>query len=1133
LETADASELTARLVHHLCLGGLVDEALTILTSTRHFCIERPASWAPAAEAVAKARPTPELSLLAASIEEAAGHYNAALSLLAALLRTRPAAPWRARARIQAGACYLRLSNIRRAVHYLARALAGESSAGDRARALDLLARAHIRRGVYAEALAYARRGIEVASVEGAASVASVGGAASVASVEGAASVASAEGAASGAPDLSVMADLNDSIGLAATYLGDAETARRHFRTAARLHEETGDRRAQARSADYQALNEFRAGNTLEAAQGYRAALEMAERHGTSRQVASAVLNVGSSSHQLGDLGHAHASYERALRMAVALGLSSTEATLRYNLAKLYADIGLFERAEAAARRGETAAREVGARLLVAVIAMEIGNIALLTGDRGRAIERFRDARGEFAAQSAVREVVEVDLHLAEAELLARDIAASARTIERAAAAASPLGARDLSAQIAVMRGRAALAREETSAAMDHLEEAARLARACGQRVLLATALGWLSAACERDGAAFLARRYKAEARELWERMAASLPRHFRDAFWAHPARAGARGAAEGPSIPALSLPLSPTPSPRERKLERLLAINKKLNSSLDVKEVLSCAIDSAIELTGSERGFVILASEGSGAGERGGGGDEDREGELHVAVARNMDHERISKSHLKFSRGIAEQVISRAEPVITSSAHEDPRFAGHASVHNMRLESVISAPICAPDGVLGALYLDHRFRKALFSAEDVDLVMAFADQVAIALTNARRRGELARRAEELVEERQRIEQRVIGQVEEIDRLTEQVRASQEALGHRYDYGRIVGRSAAMQAVFKRLDRVIDSPASVLIQGESGTGKELIAKAIHFNGPRRGKPFVAVNCGAVPEGLLESELFGHVKGAFTNATRNNAGLFAAASGGTLFLDEIGEMPPSMQIKLLRALQEREVRPIGGTAAVPIDVRVICATNRRLRDEVARGLFRMDLFYRIGVVEIALPPLRERAEDIPLLAAHLLEQVAREHKRPPPKLTPQAARALMTRRWPGNVRELENALTNAMLLAEGDRITPADLLPPSEPIEDVAGPPILDRRRFEAEDIVRIKAAIQAANGNVSEAARALGMPRASLYRKLSRFELQRGAPPEPLPPAPPPPPGKRRRGAVSSPRHRPPSGRRPR
>jgi two-component system, NtrC family, response regulator PilR len=242
--------------------------------------------------------------------------------------------------------------------------------------------------------------------------------------------------------------------------------------------------------------------------------------------------------------------------------------------------------------------------------------------------------------------------------------------------------------------------------------------------------------------------------------------------------------------------------------------------------------------------------------------------------------------------------------------------------------------------------------------------------------------------------------------------------------HRFD--NIVGKSTRMGEVFETIRKIAESPSTAMITGESGTGKELVARAIHFNGNRTGKPFISVNCGAIPEALMESELFGHVKGAFTGAIANKIGLFSAADGGTLFLDEITEIPPLLQVKLLRAIQEREIRRVGDTRDLKVDVRLIAASNRDLEQAVAEGVLREDLFYRLNVIPIQLPPLRERREDIPLLVAHFLQKFGKQLGKEVRGITPEGLAVLERHHWPGNIRELENVLERAIVLGAGDTL-----------------------------------------------------------------------------------------------------------
>jgi two-component system response regulator HydG len=313
----------------------------------------------------------------------------------------------------------------------------------------------------------------------------------------------------------------------------------------------------------------------------------------------------------------------------------------------------------------------------------------------------------------------------------------------------------------------------------------------------------------------------------------------------------------------------------------------------------------------------------------------------------------------------------------------------------------------------------------------------------------------------------------------------------------FNEGQIVGRSPRMLELYATIAKVAASASSVLITGESGTGKELVARAIHMRSPRCAAPFVRVNCGALPEGVLESELFGHEKGAFTGAMRQRRGRFELAEGGTLFLDEIADIGPAVQMRLLRVLQEREFERVGGEQTVRVNVRVIAATNRDIRAEVAEGRFREDLFYRLYVIPLALPPLRERKEDIPLLADHFVRRLCAALGRPQVELTPRALRLLTLYDWPGNVRELENALERALVLCEGERVDEGDLYFLREAgLERLPMPTgILPLNQSLAElERTLLERALQEAHGVKAEAARLLEIKSSALYYKLEKYGL---------------------------------------
>jgi DNA-binding NtrC family response regulator len=344
---------------------------------------------------------------------------------------------------------------------------------------------------------------------------------------------------------------------------------------------------------------------------------------------------------------------------------------------------------------------------------------------------------------------------------------------------------------------------------------------------------------------------------------------------------------------------------------------------------------------------------------------------------------------------------------------------------------------------------------------------------------------------------------------EVRRLKSENKQLKQEIRRREQSGKVkpLGKSRLFSDVLRLAEQVAPTESTVLIQGESGTGKEVIARYLHELSARAEGQFLSINCGALPESLLESELFGHVKGSFTGAVRDKQGLFAAARGGTFFLDEIGEMSPATQVKLLRVLQEREAIPVGGTEAIPVDVRVVAATNRDLEDDIKRGRFRTDLYYRLNVINIYLPPLRDRRDDIPIFVKEFLAHIAAERGEAPKTLASEAEDVIMVYDWPGNVRELENALERAVTLTKGDLI-PRSAIP--DKISERKAEPLVAERTHKNPPLDVIEQAyitwvLQAEGGNKTRAAEVLGIDPSTLYRKLSRYE----APQSPSPQSPGP------------------------
>jgi len=507
-------------------------------------------------------------------------------------------------------------------------------------------------------------------------------------------------------------------------------------------------------------------------------------------------------------------------------------------------------------------------------------------------------------------------------------------------------------------------------------------------------------------------------------------------------------------------PSRPRPSTDLERVNHVLLASRQVTGTLNLDELLARVVDAVVQIASADRGFLMLMRE---------------DGKLHFEIARSRDEATLPPEEFQISWGIAEEAAHRRETVWVPDAVGSSLFQDRKSVRELSLRTVVALPILNTGRVLGVLYLDSHSIAHEFTPEDIAILEGFAAQVAVALENARAHGELKDSKNRL----------------EIENLN-----LRRALKEESRYGILVGRSSKMLRVIELLEKVIPTQVSVLVQGETGTGKELIARAIHLNGPRREKNFIAVNCGAVPENLLESELFGYRKGAFTGAAEDRVGLFEAADGGTLFLDEVGEMPAALQVKLLRVLQDSQIRRVGDTVTRRVDFRLVTATNRDLRAEVDAGRFRQDLFYRLNVVPISLPPLRERGEDVLLLAQHFLEHVARQQVKEIRGLGPDSRELLLRHPWPGNVRELENAMARAVALADSGFII--------EPALFGLGPPVT--RRWDGQHTLRetldaveaetIREALRQCDSNVSRAARALGVSRQHLHNRMNAHGIRR-------------------------------------
>ena len=573
---------------------------------------------------------------------------------------------------------------------------------------------------------------------------------------------------------------------------------------------------------------------------------------------------------------------------------------------------------------------------------------------------------------------------------------------------------------------------------------------------------------------------QAEAEEPSPRAVADAVRETRSSgIWAASGlwRPKAAPAALPEASPEATQALAPLLTRSGRSILGLVA--QALGSDLELTPLLELILSVLGETIGARRGYVLLRGD-KGAFQ------------LRAAFDRDAPGTRRQSA---ISQGILREVEQEGGPVLIEDALEHALLSQRESVVAEGARSILAAPVTWNEEVVGILYFDDKSRPKAFSPEQRDLLSACGSLIAGPI---RRHAIHEARAHEL--QRTRVA------------LARSAGAEKQAARR---YTNIIGRSAAMGRLFSLLDRLADSHHPVLIHGESGTGKELVASAIHYNGGRADRPFVAENCAAFSESLLEAELFGHVKGSFTGAEQSRVGLIEAAHGGTLFLDEIAEMSPAMQAKLLRVLQEGELRPVGGHEVRKVDIRVICASHRDLRQRVAEGQFREDLYYRVAVMTVEVPPLRERMEDIPILIDHFLARSCEEARRSVPSVSREALQLLCHYEWPGNVRELENECKKLATLCP-DEVSPKDLSPkllgdsidrPNSALRKLAineGADafllMIERGKSLAEvteDIEKelIRRVLDATAGNRSETSRRMGLSRPGLLKKMKRYGIE--------------------------------------
>jgi transcriptional regulator with GAF, ATPase, and Fis domain/tetratricopeptide (TPR) repeat protein len=876
--------------------------------------------------------------------------------------------------------------------------------------------------------------------------------------------------------------------LALAYSGKLEAAQRILNSLILEAGNAEDRSLSARVAALEGLLEQIAGRPVQAATAYARAVRMYEQVRDLHGASIAAFNLGCTHAETGNYSASIEALERAIRELGRLGAVTDHALAVFNVGQLFLQLGDLD----------AAARMVGwleEDTQTSHVEAFQGHLGLLTAQlqrkRGALVDcmrSYQSAAETFSrsGMQAMAEVAEIEWAEALAEhaevARARSILYQAETGMGSASQVTGETTVPEAEALAMARARIALCDpastgDEMFVLADVLSGRADKARDLGR---LPTAWRLASLAAQlfvrlRDV------RADAEmeiARTCLREVKMKTPAKYWPGFESDgDAKVIALRKGEGKSAEDLA----PQAAVLEGRLRRLLRINKRLNSDLRLSRVLETIIDTVIELTDAERGFLLL---------------KDSDGELVVKVARNIDQTSLEGATSSLSRSIAKQAADTGQPVITVDAAGDSRFSELLSVSDLHLRSVLAVPLAVKGQVVGTIYVDHRLRKGVFGDDELALVLDFAEQGAIAIENARMVSELRRREQQVQSLNRRLERELRVQEAALSDARVELKESRQAATLRYNYQQIVGQSPCMLDLFRLLDRVTDTSLPVVIEGESGTGKELVARAIHFHGSRKERAFVSENCAAIPETLLESTLFGHVRGAFTGADRDARGLFTIADGGTLFLDEVAEMSPAMQGKLLRVLQDGAFHRVGGEKSEKVDVRVLVATNKNLADMVESGKFRKDLFYRLSVVRLHLPPLRERREDIPLLLRHFLEQA---EGTAPKTIDPAALAKLCRYGWPGNVRELENEIARAGAFA-GAMIGISDLSPHiqtgQDPSEAMRNEPDSLRLKQRVERVERqlIREAMSRSQGNQTKAAMLLGLSRFGLQKKLHRYNL---------------------------------------
>jgi serine/threonine-protein kinase PknK len=788
---------------------------------------------------------------------------------------------------------------------------------------------------------------------------------------------------------------------------------------------------------------------------YREAADEAARAGAVIEEATYRTGLASAAVDVGEIAVALDAGRRAALLWEHLGRPAHAARARLALAAAFATVGAQVEAERAAHEAAQCAREAGDARAEAFACWAVTDAsAARSADALASALRAAALLGGGSAEDELRAAARLVRHAHEA--LPR-----ARVAGWDELAASPSMGAAARLEWWAARGETWLRQPEGERCDELLAALTSLADVRAPLAARGPALAVGVELAIRAGRSDVAQRLLAALRDVSRTLLAGAPPELQESARALPWVNRARAETSGPSVGP------------ERALE-IQRIVHALSERQHLGALLREVVDTLVLWTGVERGLLLMRAP---------------DGHLVPRAARNLARADLVGEQLTLSRSLAQRALETREVVVAVDAAGE-LGSTHHSVHVLKLRSVLALPLVARGESLGVVYLDDRVRRGAFGPADLAFARTIADLAAVAIADARDQVLLRRAARRARRASEALATTLASRDAALDVAERELARVREGRPTRFRYERIVGESEPICAMLRLVDRVTLADVPVLVLGESGSGKELVARAIHDNGPRKGRPFVGENCGAIPEPLLESALFGHVRGAFTGADRPRAGLFEVADTGTLFLDEIGEMTLGMQTKLLRVLEDGLVKPVGGERARRVDVRIIAATHRDLPAMVAARTFREDLYYRLDIVTVRVPPLRERPADVPLLVRHFLGAHAAGKD---VTVTPAAMQRLMACPWPGNVRQLENELRRAIVLSDGT-IDRAHLSPEIAERRDGAATPLglHVRKRVDALEAELVREALRQTRSNQTQAAKLLGLSRFGLQKMMKRL-----------------------------------------